>query len=122
MKLVYIAGSYRAKGDATVAGNIERAKRRAVEVCEKLGDSDWFPLTPHLNTAHFEDQSALTGISDEYWLDGTMQLMACCDAVLLVDAKSTTASSGTRAEIAEAVRLGTPVFGTIEELIEYVKR
>lgn len=122
MKLVYIAGSYRAKGDATVAVNIERAKRRAVEVCEKLGHSNWFPLTPHLNTAHFEDQSALAGVPDEYWLDGTMQLMACCDAVLLVDVGSAATSSGTRAEIREAMRLGTPVFATIEELIEYDNR
>lgn len=47
--------------------------------------------------------------TDEQFLAGTLELMRRCDAVILVPGWST--SEGTKAEIAEAMRIGLPMFG-----------
>jgi hypothetical protein len=45
---------------------------------------------------------------DEVWLEGDLELMRRCDAVLLVPGWKQ--SSGTVAEVTEARRMGLPVF------------
>ena len=101
MKLVYLIGPYR---DNTVWGtheNIQTALAIGADVVKKLGP-DWFPVIPHANT-QFMDGLA----PDQYFLDGTMELMRRCDAVLLMPGWAV--SAGSLAEIAEAERLGLPV-------------
>lgn len=101
MKLIYIAGPYRAPSDYEVHQNIERARSYGATVA---GTGLAYPVIPHSNTAHF---GGLNGTTDELWLEGTLELMRRCDGVVLTP--GWTGSSGSRAEKAEADALGIPV-------------
>ena len=99
MKLVYIAGPYRAKTVWQVEQNIIAAQAVAAQV---LGVHGLFPICPHLNTRHMEGLA-----DDDHMIAGTMELMRRCDAVIVTaDWKR---SAGTRGEVEEAVRLRLPV-------------
>ncbi|WP_160286352.1 DUF1937 family protein [Pseudomonas knackmussii] len=100
--IIYVAGPYRAPDRAAIARNIESAGRLGAYVCT-LG---WFPIIPHMNTAHLE--VGLPALGDEFWLKGTMELMERCDAVAL--APGWQRSAGTLAEIARAEEMRLPVF------------
>jgi nucleoside 2-deoxyribosyltransferase len=115
VKVIYIAGKYRGPTPWAVEQNI----RAAEEVAARVIRAGMMPLCPHKNTAHMEGLA-----DDQFFLDGTLELMRRCDAVLLVP--NWHQSEGARAEIVEAERLGLPVFGTaghignaIEILVEF---
>lgn len=99
MKVVYIAGPFRAATRWQVVGNIRRAEQLALQVAT-IGA---MPLCPHTNTANFDG-----ALDDRFLLDGTLELMRRCDAVILV--AGWRESAGTKGEIAEANRLQMPVF------------
>jgi nucleoside 2-deoxyribosyltransferase len=105
MKVVYVAGPFRAPTHWGIVQNVRRAEAVALEVW-RMGAA---ALTPHLNTANFQGAAP-----DEAWIEGTLALLRKCDAVVLVEgwAKST----GTAGEIAEAKRLGLPVFSDLDSL------
>lgn len=99
MKLVYIAGPYRA---ATPWG-VEQNIRAAEDVAVRVHKAGMFAVCPHANSRHME------GIADDaHFLAGTLEMMRRCDAVLLVPGWEK--SSGSRAELEEAKRLNIPVF------------
>lgn len=103
MKLVYVAGPYRSETREGVAQNVAAA-RHVGQLCVRKG---WFPVLPTINTAHFDHD--FPGLADDqYWLDGTMELMRRCDAVVLVDGWQY--SSGAQGEIEEARKLGLKVY------------
>jgi nucleoside 2-deoxyribosyltransferase len=103
MKVVYIAGPYRAPTPWGVEQNIRRAEDVAVRV-HKAG---MMAMCPHANSRHME------GVADDaHFLAGTMELMRRCDAVLLVPGWEN--SSGTIAEMSEAERLRLPIFGRFD--------
>lgn len=99
MKLIYIAGPYRAPTAWQVSQNIQRARECAAEVVA-LGA---FPVCPHTMTAHMDGLAP-----DGYWLAGTLALMLRCDAVLVEG--QWLASEGSRLEVAAAETAGIPVF------------
>jgi len=99
--IIYVAGPYRAANADGIQRNIDKA--RAVGL--RLPAFGWIPLIPHSNLAHFDSDCPLP---DEFWLDGTMELMRRCDAVLMMDGWES--SSGAIAERDEALRLGMQVF------------
>jgi hypothetical protein len=67
-------------------------------------------ICPHLNTMFF------TGAApDSMWLDGDLELLRRSDAVLLTD--NWEKSSGARAEVEEANRVGIPVFTSLAALV-----
>jgi hypothetical protein len=98
MKLVYIAGPYRAPTTWGIAQNIHAAKE-AGAIVASLGA---YPVIPHSNTAHMDGIA-----SDDLWLAGTLELMRRCDAVVMVHGWQR--STGSKAEHAEAIRLGLPI-------------
>jgi hypothetical protein len=100
--VIYIAGPFRSKkpGDHwEQTQNIRRAEALALEVW-KAGH---VALCPHLNTANFQG-----ALPDDVWLDGDLELLRRCDAVLLVAGYQE--SAGTHREIREAVDAGIPVY------------
>lgn len=99
MKLVYIAGAYRAKTLFEVEANIRRARERAVDVVR----AGHYPVVPHLCTGFMDGLAP-----DEHFLAGARDLLAQCDEVWLV--KGWEASRGTLAEIAWAFRNHKPVY------------
>ena len=115
MKLVYIAGPYRAENRLKVRWNIIKAKQRGVQVI--LQCLNCYPVIPHMNTAEFDFEPLLEHVAgDRFYLDGTIALMDKCDAVLLTAPDADKHSSGTAGEVARAELLGLPVFRTLTDL------
>lgn len=99
MKLVYVAGPYRGFSAWEIECNIVAARKLGAKVAQ----AGAYPVIPHSNTAHFDGLA-----SDELWLNGTLELMRRCDAVVFTT--DWQRSSGARAERVEAERMGLPCF------------
>lgn len=100
LKVIYVAGKYRGPNAWAVEQNI----RAAEEVAARVWALGMVALCPHANSRHMDGVA-----SDAHFLAGTLELMRRCDAVVLVP--NWRDSQGARAEVAEAERLGIPVFG-----------
>lgn len=105
MKLIYIAGPFRAEDAWEVHCNVHRAETAAREVA-RLGG---FPVTPHSIGAHFDGTETAA-----FWLDGTKELLRRCDGILVLP--NSERSAGTQGEIKEAARQRIPVFETMLSL------
>ncbi|MEK9899142.1 MAG: DUF4406 domain-containing protein [Rhodospirillaceae bacterium] len=99
MKLVYVAGPYRATTVWGVEQNILAAQAVGAQV---LAIDGLHPVIPHMNTRQMEGIA-----SDEQVLEGTLEMLRRCDAVI-IDGRWDS-SAGTRGEVAEALRLGLPI-------------
>jgi nucleoside 2-deoxyribosyltransferase len=108
VKLIYVAGPYRGPTREAVELNIATARRVGLLVA-KAGHA---PVIPHANTAGFEHVAH--DLHDEFWLDATMEMMRRCDAVVLCPGWED--SSGTRAEVEEAGKLGIPVYLSVTDM------
>lgn len=110
--LVYCAGNYTSAPDGSPAKPYQRHMNiaRAWETGLKVASYGAMPIVPHLNTGHM-DGIEVRGQADEtkFWIEGTLELMRRCDAVLLIG-EGWPYSAGTCGEIREAVRLKMPVF------------
>jgi hypothetical protein len=105
MKLVYIAGPYRGASEWEVVQNIRRAEALALEVWQ----SGAACICPHKNTA------LLGGAADDsVWLEGDLEMMRRCDAVLCTD--DWRRSAGAREEVRIANEMGLPVFQALADL------
>lgn len=109
MKLIYVAGPYRGPNAWEIECNIRRAETLALEAW-RLGVA---VICPHANTAHFQGAAP-----DEVWLEGDLEMLRRCDAVLLTPDWGR--SAGARAERDEAVRRGIPVLLGLDELREFL--
>jgi len=109
MKLVYIAGRYRGRTPETVQANIEAARFIGLLAAEK----GWFPVIPHLNTQGFED---ILSHDDDFYLEGTLELMRRCDAVVMVPGWQK--SAGAVSELDDAVSLSMEYFLSVEDMPE----
>jgi len=74
MKVVWIAGPYRAATAQEIEANIGRAAQRA----QQAADEGHFPITPHLLTRGLHAPEAL-------WLSGCLAVAQRADEVWLVD-------------------------------------
>jgi hypothetical protein len=109
MKVVYVAGKYRGANRWEVEDNVHAAEHVGIEVA-RLGA---MPLIPQANTRNFDGT-----LDDDFWLNGTLELMERCDAVMLV--KNWRESAGARAEVARAEYIDLPVFDCFDELDEFI--
>lgn len=99
MKLIFIAGPYRANTHHQLHQNIEAA-RQAAEVCWRQG---WAVICPHLNSQF------ISGIMDEErFLEGYKAILARCDAILLM--ADWMRSEGARAEYDVARHCGLDIY------------
>lgn len=109
LRTVYVAGPFRGPHHWAIAENIRHAERLAL----KVWAAGAVALCPHLNTIHFQN-----ALPDEVWLDGDLELLRRCDAIIMTD--NWQGSVGARTEHEFALRLGIPVFYTIEELTKWL--
>ena len=110
IRLVYVAGRYRAPTVWERDCNIHAARKIGALVV----GAGAYPVIPQSNTSHFD------GLADDpFWLDGTLQLMRRCDAVIMCPGWE--ASQGATGERAEALRLGLPVLYDIGELRHWLE-
>lgn len=99
MKIAYVGGPYRAGTVHGIAANIRAAEAVAVELW-RMG---WAVICPHLNSA-FLDGAVL----DEAFLAGDLEIMARCDALVLIEGWQH--SQGATAERQHALEIGIPVY------------
>jgi hypothetical protein len=112
MRLIYCAGPYSAHTREAVEMNIRAMERLGVEVA-KLGA---MPVVPHSNTSAPEYETVQPY---PFWIDGTLELMRRCDAVLL--ASDWKRSRGACGERDEARAIGMPVFETLAQLDAWLR-
>lgn len=105
VKLVYIAGPLRASHGWDVTLNIIKAKALALEVW-RLGA---VCICPHANTDGFGGV-----LPEQTWMDGDIEILQRCDAVLMGEDWMT--SAGAIEERLTAKRAGIPVFLTLDAL------
>ncbi len=110
MKVVYVAGAFR----ADTPWQIELNVRRAEEMSLGLWRMGLVPICPHTQTRFFQFSAP-----DQSFLEGTLEMMRRCDAVMLL--RGWEASNGTIGEIKEAQRLGIPVFTNVTELARWAE-
>jgi hypothetical protein len=109
MKVIYIAGPY----GADTPWDVEQNVRRAEEVSLAVAECGAMPLCPHTNTRFFDGQ-----LTHDFWLEGTMELMRRCDAVLFID--NWRDSHGSVGEWDEAEALDMPRFDGFDEFAEWM--
>jgi hypothetical protein len=108
MKLIFVAGPFRAKTGWEIEQNVRRAEQLALEVWR----SGYAAICPHANTRFFHGV-----LPDEVWLRGIKEILRRCDGLILVEEWKS--SKGTRAEIKLARALKIPVFNSIKDLIAW---
>ena len=110
MIVVYIAGPYRGANAWAIEQNIRRAEELALAVWR----AGMAALCPHTNTRFFQGAA-----EDHVWLDGDLELLTRCDAVLMVPGWER--SQGAMAERARAIAGDIPVFEDLDVLREWGK-
>lgn len=98
-RLAYVSGPYRAPTAWRRHQNIENAKTVGLDLL-KMG---YAVHVPHANTAHMDGE-----LPDEAFLQADLTVLRRCDLIVLVPGWR--ASSGAKAEVEEARRLGIPVY------------
>lgn len=105
---VYLAGPYTGDDSRDVVRNVAQA----VEVAAQVIDAGAYPVTSHPIGLLLQ-----RGVgTPEYWYAATLEQMRRCDCVLTVP--GWLASAGAKAEVAEAHRLGIPVYHSVRQLAE----
>lgn len=99
MKIIYIAGPFRAPNAWEIEQNIRRAETLALEIW-RMGAA---VICPHANTRFFQGAA-----DDEVWLEGDLEILRRCDAVVMT--KDWEKSQGAKAEHAFAEKEGVPIF------------
>jgi hypothetical protein len=110
MKVVYVIGPYRGKTHWEVVENVRRAEQLGLKVA-MLGA---MPLIPHKNTENFDGL-----LDDDFWLEGTKELLRRADAAITVEALDLPwrYSVGSAGEVKEMVDvLKRPVFHSLDSL------
>lgn len=100
MPVVYIAGKFRGPTAWAIAEHVREAERWGLRVAE----AGAMPLIPHANTALFHGL-----LTEQFWIDGTLGLLARCDAALFMP--GWTESTGAVGEHSYCERHGIPIFG-----------
>jgi nucleoside 2-deoxyribosyltransferase len=117
MRVVYVAGPFRAtnaNGRSNAWGvqqNVMAAMALALEVWKR----GCVGLCPHANTMFFQDAD---GCADRVWLDGDLELLRRCDA--LITTPDWERSSGARKEVEFAKAKGIAVLHSVEELDDWL--
>jgi len=110
MKLIYVAGKYNGKDPIEIKENILKAERVALE-CWRKG---WAVICPHKNTGGFEIYEGEQFISWNTWMDGDLEMVGRCDAIVMVD--NWVFSQGARMELNHAQQLKKEVFMSVDDV------
>ena len=108
MKVIFISGPFRAKSAWGVEQNIRRAEELALETWK----AGFAVVCPHTNTRYFDGEA-----NDKIWLEGDLEILRRCDAVLTTD--DWERSTGAKAEVEEAIKCGVPVYKSLDLLCRW---
>ena len=98
MRIVFISGPYRADTECKRHSNIKCAREAAIRWVKK----GYYPFTPHLNTANFDNLAP-----DGLFLNGALTILQYCSILYVL--KGWRNSHGTMQEIKTAINLGIPI-------------
>ncbi|NIO84882.1 MAG: DUF4406 domain-containing protein [Candidatus Aminicenantes bacterium] len=115
-KVVYIAGPYRAYSEdgKPIINQIYRNIDRARWAAEELAAAGIFFLCPHLNSGLMDGAA-----DDEFFLEMGLELLARCDAILLIG--NWRGSDGSCMEREMAATMEIPIFEDIRKLKKAIK-
>lgn len=102
MPVAYIAGPFRARRNPASQWEQFQNIRRAEDLALEAWSKGFAAICPHLNTMHFQG-----ALPDYIWLEGDLEILRRVDIVLCCP--NWELSTGAKAEVAEAERLGIPV-------------
>lgn len=102
--IIYLASSIRPKGDQTLRGNIDNAKRIALELWKK----GYTVFCPAANTDLPSEAAHDLNLPDERWLNADLYFLSKCDAMVI--APGWEESIGVAGEIVFASENNIPVF------------
>lgn len=107
MIVCYVAGPFRAPSGWGIAENVHKARRFGLLVAH----AGMMPLVPHAIGEHYHGEG-----TDQFWLDGTIELLARCDAIVMIPGWR--ASSGSLGEYELAAELCMPILDLDESQLE----
>jgi len=115
MKVVYIIGPFRGKTHWQVYQNVQNAERLGLEVARRGA----MPLIPHKNTENFDGL-----LTDEFWIEGTKELLCRADAAITVEAigidwRKSTGSVGEVEDMEKVLK--RPVFHSLADLALWLR-
>jgi len=108
MKVIYIAGPYRAESNWQIELNVRKAEELSLEVWKRGA----VPICPHTMTRFFQNE-----LPDETWLKGFIELLRRCDAIFLLPGWER--SQGTITEMVFAIDHNMKVLMDIDDLNLY---
>lgn len=109
MKLIYVAGPFRASCAWEIEENIRRAERLALEVWRRGAAC----ICPHTNTRFFHGAA-----DDAIWLNGDLEILSRCDGLIVAPGWAN--SVGALAEVKYAQELDLVVLYTLDDLDHYL--
>jgi nucleoside 2-deoxyribosyltransferase len=109
LRVVYLAGPFRASNQWEQEANIRRVEALALDVWTMGAVA----LAPHLNTRYFQG-----ALPDDVWLYGDLELLNRCDAVLMVEGWGQSRGATTEHEFAKSH--GIPIFYELAALRAWV--
>ena len=101
MKLIYVSGAYTAKTKKLIQKNIKLSE----QVSKELYLLGWACITPHKNSAGFENFTEFTYYD---WIACDFEMLKRCDAIFMLD--NWESSVGARAEYIFAMWAKIPIF------------
>jgi len=75
MKIIYVAGKYRADTRSEIGLNILKAEK----VAKRLWEAGYAVICPHANSAHFDGV-----VADRCFLEGGIEILTRCDAIYMM--------------------------------------
>ena len=104
MKVIYIAGKYRAKTEWQLIENIRAAESAA----RRLWSEGWACICPHKNTSHFGGLFPDEEKDYRTWIEGDLEILRRCDAIYML--KNWQTSNGAKKELQLALLLGLEIY------------
>jgi len=118
--IIYTAGKYNALTDGAKLFNTNKAIDVAIRLYEG-SHHKIYPVVPHL-THWIEKRMDYLGLApreNSYWYDYDNLIIPICDGLLKISKDGE--SKGADAEEALAVKLGMPIYYSVEEVLEALK-
>lgn len=109
MKVVYVAGPYRAKTPWEIEQNVRKAEKIALRIW-KTGN---VAICPHAMTRFYQGSAP-----DLVFCEGTLELLRRCDAAFFLPGWKI--SRGSQDEFNEAFKLRIPTFRVFPLLVEWL--
>jgi Domain of unknown function (DUF4406) len=114
MLLVYIGGPFRSRSTPYNHWEQEQNVRQAEELALQVWKLGAVAIAPHSLTRFWQG-----ALPDETWLEGDLEILSRCDAMLLVPGWEQ--SAGTRAEVAYATHNFIPVYHSLAQVVGFLQ-